>query len=69
MNLNLVGESHLFAVSDLIQVGNACEVNHWRRSAHQNDGVVARRRQVTGEHALAHEANIVFPTCRSVEST
>ena len=58
---DLVCESLPLCVSDLLQVGDAGEVDHGRGAAHQDDGVRAGREQVLADHVLANEAAAVLP--------
>mmetsp|Transcript_49912 Transcript_49912/g.124097 ORF Transcript_49912/g.124097 Transcript_49912/m.124097 type:complete len:411 (+) Transcript_49912:163-1395(+) len=59
------GEVAGLGVTDLLQVGNAREVEHRRRSAQEDDRVVRRRRHVRSEHRLVDEAVRIRPASRS----
>lgn len=58
---HLEGEPALAGVADFVQVGVAGELDHRRRSAHQDDAVVARGRQVLPHHVFTDEALAVLP--------
>lgn len=57
----LEGEPAAVVVADFVQVWVAGELDHGRRSAHEDEGVVAGRRQVVPDHVLADEALAVLP--------
>lgn len=48
-------------MSHLVQGGDAGEVDHGRRPAHERDDVIAGREQVFADHVLVDKAGAVFP--------
>lgn len=61
MDRRLEGEPLADGVADFVQIGVAGELDHRRRSTHQDEGVVAGRRQVFPHHVFADEALAVLP--------
>lgn len=57
----LEGEPAVGGVADFVQVGVAGELDHRRRSAHQDEGVVAGRGEVFPHHVFIDEALAVLP--------
>ena len=56
-----VCESLGLLVADLLEVGDAGEVDHGGRAAHEDEGVLGRREEVLADHLLVDEARAVFP--------
>lgn len=61
MDARLEGEPAAAGVTHFVQVGVAGELDHRRRAAHEDEGVVAGGRQVFPHHVLADEALAVLP--------
>ncbi len=61
VDARLEGEPAAVGVAYFVQVGVAGELDHRRRSAHQDEGVVTGRRQVFPHHVFIDEALAVLP--------
>lgn len=57
----LEGEPAAVGVADFVQVGVAGELDHGRRPAHQDEGVVIGGGQVFPHHVFTDEALAVLP--------
>lgn len=57
----LKGEPHVGRVSQLVQVGDAGEVDHGRRTTHNDHGILLWPRKVFLDHVCTHEALAVRP--------
>lgn len=58
----LEGEAPVNGMAHLVQAGVAGELNHGRRSAHENECVISGWRKVVLHHVLTDEALAVLPT-------
>ena len=56
-----VGESLRLLVADLLEVGDAGEVDHGGRAAHEDEGVLGGLEEVLADHLLVDEASAVLP--------
>ena len=59
--LHLIGESHLRGESRLLEVGDAGEVDHRGRAAHQDDAVGGGREESVADHVIVNEPGAVTP--------
>lgn len=57
----LEGEPAAAGVAHFVQVGVAGELDHGRRSAHEDEAVVGRGWEVIPHHVLVDEALAVLP--------
>ena len=57
----LVGESHLGGEAGLLQVGDAGEVDHGWRAAHQDNAVGRGWEEPGADHVVVHEPGAVAP--------
>lgn len=57
----LEGEPAAVGVADFVQVGDAGELDHRWRSAHEDERVVAGRWQVVPHHVFTDEPLAVLP--------
>ena len=59
----LVSEVHVLGVAQLVEVGQTGELDHGRRTTHEDECVGARFGQVLLDHVFAHKTRAVRPTC------
>lgn len=57
----LEGEAAAAGVTHFVQIGVAGKLDHRRRPTHEDEGVVAGRRQMFPHHVLVYEATAVLP--------
>lgn len=57
-----IGESFLGIITQLVQVGDASEVDHGRRTTHHHQMVVGWGEQMVLDHLVVDETDTILPT-------